>query len=169
MGPRASKDECIRFQFLPGFDLRTAQPVASRYTGLHIPVHIQRLLYFLQAVLYRYGSCAILKPIHYHCVQPKTQTQQFSLRSHEKQRRYCQEFILIKFVAFLGFDRNTFPLAKLHRSKSYGIGSVLHSVGPPRPIYRTVKWLSSHVRTGSAKYVGAGCHVTCTSLSQSQW
>jgi hypothetical protein len=32
MGPRAGLDRCGKSHFPPGFDPRTAQPVASRYT-----------------------------------------------------------------------------------------------------------------------------------------
>ena len=32
VGPRAGVDKCGKFRPLPGFDPRTVQPVASRYT-----------------------------------------------------------------------------------------------------------------------------------------
>jgi hypothetical protein len=38
MGPRASLDECENFA-PPVYDLRTIQPVASRYTDCAIPAH----------------------------------------------------------------------------------------------------------------------------------
>jgi len=38
VGPRASLDGCGKSRTLPGFDPRTVQPVASRYTDWAIPV-----------------------------------------------------------------------------------------------------------------------------------
>jgi hypothetical protein len=40
VGPRAGLDECGRSRPPPGFDPRTVQPVASRYTDRAIPAHI---------------------------------------------------------------------------------------------------------------------------------
>ena len=37
VGPRAGLDECEKSRPLPGFDPRTVQPVASRYTDYTIP------------------------------------------------------------------------------------------------------------------------------------
>ena len=37
VGPRAGLDGCGKFRPPPGFDPRTAQPVASRYTDCAIP------------------------------------------------------------------------------------------------------------------------------------
>ena len=42
MGPRAGLDGCVKSRPNPGFDPRTVQPVASRYTVYAIPAHIQR-------------------------------------------------------------------------------------------------------------------------------
>ena len=39
VGPRAGLDMCGKSRPPPGFDLRTVQPVASRYTDWAIPVH----------------------------------------------------------------------------------------------------------------------------------
>jgi hypothetical protein len=38
MGPRAGLDGCGKSRPPPGFDTRTVQPVASRYTNYAIPV-----------------------------------------------------------------------------------------------------------------------------------
>ena len=40
MGPRAGLDVCGISRLAPGFDLRTVQPVASRYTDYAIPSHL---------------------------------------------------------------------------------------------------------------------------------
>jgi len=39
VGPRVALDGCGKSQPLPGFDPRTVQPVASRYTDSAIPAH----------------------------------------------------------------------------------------------------------------------------------
>jgi hypothetical protein len=39
VGPRAGLDGCKKSRLLPGFDPRTVQPVASRYTGYTTPFH----------------------------------------------------------------------------------------------------------------------------------
>ena len=39
LGPRAGLDRCGKSRPLPGFDPRTVQPVASRYTDWDIPAH----------------------------------------------------------------------------------------------------------------------------------
>ena len=39
VGPRASVDRWGKYRTPPGFDPRTIQPVASRYTDWAIPVH----------------------------------------------------------------------------------------------------------------------------------
>jgi hypothetical protein len=38
MGPRAGLDRCGKSSFPPGFDSRTVQPVASRYTDIKFVV-----------------------------------------------------------------------------------------------------------------------------------
>ena len=39
MGPTADLDRCEKYRPPPGFDLRTVQPVASRYTDCAIPAN----------------------------------------------------------------------------------------------------------------------------------
>jgi hypothetical protein len=39
MGPRARREGCGKISPPPGFDPRTAQPIASRYTDGAIPAH----------------------------------------------------------------------------------------------------------------------------------
>ena len=45
MGPRDDLDVCGKSRLAPGFDPRTAQPVASRYTDYLIPSHLPNLAY----------------------------------------------------------------------------------------------------------------------------
>ena len=45
VGPRAGLDGCGKSHPPPGFDPRTVQPVASRYTDCAIPVHICKTYY----------------------------------------------------------------------------------------------------------------------------
>jgi hypothetical protein len=40
VGPRAGLDRCGKYGPPPGFDPRTVQPVASRYTDSSIPAHL---------------------------------------------------------------------------------------------------------------------------------
>ena len=42
VGPRAGLDGCRRYRLPPGFDPRTVQPVASRYTDWAIPVQLRQ-------------------------------------------------------------------------------------------------------------------------------
>jgi len=39
VGPRAGVNGCVKSRLLPGFDPRTLQPVASRYTDCAFPAH----------------------------------------------------------------------------------------------------------------------------------
>ena len=39
VGPKAGQDRCGKSRPPPGFDPRTVQPVASRYTDCAIPTH----------------------------------------------------------------------------------------------------------------------------------
>jgi hypothetical protein len=41
VGPRAGLDGCGKSRPPPGFDPRTVQPVASRYTDYAIPAHLR--------------------------------------------------------------------------------------------------------------------------------
>jgi len=50
MGPRASLDGCGKSPPPPGFDPRTLQPVASRYTDRAIPTHFPIYVQLLKAV-----------------------------------------------------------------------------------------------------------------------
>ena len=45
VGPRAGQDRCRKSRPPPGFDPRTFQPVASRYTDYAIPVPISEVLF----------------------------------------------------------------------------------------------------------------------------
>ena len=40
MDPRTGLDRCGKSRPLPGFDPRTVQPVANRYTDCAIPAHV---------------------------------------------------------------------------------------------------------------------------------
>jgi hypothetical protein len=40
VGPRAGLDGCGKISLSPGFDPRTVQPVAIRYTDYAIPMHV---------------------------------------------------------------------------------------------------------------------------------
>jgi hypothetical protein len=44
VGPRAGLDRCGKSRPPPGFDPRTVQPVASRYTDLAIPAQCKHVL-----------------------------------------------------------------------------------------------------------------------------
>ena len=56
VGPRAGLDGCQKSRPPPGFDPRTVQPVASRYTDYDIPTHwlgtrfLNKLLYALESL-----------------------------------------------------------------------------------------------------------------------
>jgi len=45
VGPRDGLDRCGKSRPPPGFDPRTVQPVASRYTALRYPVHFLQVHY----------------------------------------------------------------------------------------------------------------------------
>jgi hypothetical protein len=72
VGPNAGLDGCGKYRPPPGFDPRTVQLVASRYTDYAITVGIivynVKWLCLLNRMLYYYNSCAILDPIYYHLV-----------------------------------------------------------------------------------------------------
>jgi hypothetical protein len=40
VGPRTGLDRCEKSRLPPGFDSRTVQPLASRYTDYVIPAHL---------------------------------------------------------------------------------------------------------------------------------
>jgi hypothetical protein len=56
VGPRAGLDVCGKSRLAPGFDLRTVQPVASRYTDYAFPSHLPVLAYtfFLMSITLYY-------------------------------------------------------------------------------------------------------------------
>jgi len=59
VGPRAGLDVCRKSRLAPGFDPRTVQPVASRYTDYAISFHLPILAYtfFLMTITFYYTGC----------------------------------------------------------------------------------------------------------------
>jgi hypothetical protein len=52
MGPRVGLDGCGKSRHPPGFDPRTVQPVASRYTDWAIAAHTIRLIKYINWLLF---------------------------------------------------------------------------------------------------------------------
>ena len=52
VGPRAGLDKCEKISPLPGFDPRTVQPVASRYTEYATQPYIYIYIYIYANLLY---------------------------------------------------------------------------------------------------------------------
>ena len=53
MGPRAGLDRCGKSRLPPGFDSRTDQLVASRYTDSDMPAHIIIIIIIIIIIMFK--------------------------------------------------------------------------------------------------------------------